>query len=177
MNTTIFRDLDASLFNFPKKAVIASIRWQQTASPLTTKVLRRRDYFITVRVAEPKEALDVSLFSIDGKPNYHTKAAAAFLKPASAKLWHIFTKEEILDFVNDVNDENPIHRTDHPVVPGCLTVKLLHDGPCRGMSSIHVRFHEPCFAGEEVYLAPGAKDNTLNGMTKDRLLFTAAYKQ
>ena len=63
----------------------------------------------------------------------------------------IFSKDEILSFVSDTGDFNPIHQGEHPVVPGLLILeKLILDF----MHSFIIRFRTPLYADELVRLVP-----------------------
>ena len=63
----------------------------------------------------------------------------------------IFSKSEILSFVSDTGDFNPIHQGEHPVVPGLLIMeKLILDL----MHSFIIRFRTPLYADEPVRLVP-----------------------
>lgn len=63
----------------------------------------------------------------------------------------IFSKSEILSFVSDTGDFNPIHQGEHPVVPGLLILeKLILDF----MHSFIIRFRTPLYADELVRLVP-----------------------
>lgn len=57
-----------------------------------------------------------------------------------------FTKEEILEFVDDVHDENPIHRCESYIVHGCLLLEALYN-------QYHLKFINflnPVLAGDTV---------------------------
>ena len=72
----------------------------------------------------------------------------------------IFYKPEILSFVSDTGDSNPIHQGEHPVVPGLLILeKLILDF----MHSFVIRFRTPLYADEPVRLVPDKASGRMDG--------------
>lgn len=72
----------------------------------------------------------------------------------------IFSKSEILSFVSDTGDFNPIHQGEHPVVPGLLIMeKLILDL----MHSFIIRFRTPLYADEPVRLVPNKASGRIDG--------------
>lgn len=72
----------------------------------------------------------------------------------------IFSKSEILSFVSDTWDFNPIHQGEHPVVPGLLIMeKLILDL----MHSFIIRFRTPLYADEPVRLVQHKASRRMDG--------------
>lgn len=72
----------------------------------------------------------------------------------------IFSKSEILSFVSDTGDFNPIHQGEHPVVPGLLIMeKLILDL----MHSFIIRFRTPLYADEPVRLVSHKDSGRVDG--------------
>lgn len=72
----------------------------------------------------------------------------------------IFSKSEILSFVSDTGDFNPIHQGEHPVVPGLLIMeKLILDL----MHSFIIRFRTPLYADEPVRLVSHKDSGRMDG--------------
>lgn len=72
----------------------------------------------------------------------------------------IFSKSEILSFVSDTGDFNPIHQGEHPVVPGLLIMeKIILDL----MHSFIIRFRTPLYADEPVRLVPHKASGRMDG--------------
>lgn len=72
----------------------------------------------------------------------------------------IFSKSEILSFVSDTRDFNPIHQGEHPVVPGLLIMeKIILDL----MHSFIIRFRTPLYADEPVRLVPHKASGRMDG--------------
>lgn len=72
----------------------------------------------------------------------------------------IFSKSEILSFVSDTGDFNPIHQGEHPVVPGLLIMEKLI---LNLMHSFIIRFRTPLYADEPVRLVPHKASGRMDG--------------
>ena len=82
----------------------------------------------------------------------------------------IFSKSEILSFVSDTGDFNPIHQGGHPVVPGLLIMEKLilqtdigHIGIFDLIHSFIIRFRTPLYADEPVRLVPHKASGRMEG--------------
>ena len=87
----------------------------------------------------------------------------------------IFSKSEILSFVSDTGDFNPIHQGEHPVVPGLLILEKLilerlilqtdieQIGIFDSMHSFIIRFRTPLYADEPVRLVPDKASGRMDG--------------
>lgn len=59
-----------------------------------------------------------------------------------------FQKNEIMDFVRDVGDKNPIHSTEKPIVPGFLMLECLLE--MENISSCDIKYILPVVEGEKI---------------------------
>lgn len=92
----------------------------------------------------------------------------------------IFSKSEILSFVSDTGDFNPIHQGGHPVVPGLLILEKLilekpileklnlqtdigHIGIFDLIHSFIIRFRTPLYADEPVRLVQHKASGRMDG--------------
>lgn len=87
----------------------------------------------------------------------------------------IFSKSEILSFVSDTGDFNPIHQGEHPVVPGLLILEKLilerlilqtdieQIGIFDFMHSFIIRFRTPLYADEPVRLVSHKASGRMDG--------------
>lgn len=92
----------------------------------------------------------------------------------------IFYKSEILSFVSDTGDSNPIHQGEHPVVPGLLILEKLilekpileklnlqtdigHIGIFDLIHSFIIRFRTPLYADEPVRLVQHKASGRMDG--------------
>lgn len=86
-----------------------------------------------------------------------------------------FTKDEIIQFVEDVNDRNRIHREVPYIVPGLLILEylwtyMLNSNAKAGMS---IRFLSPMLANDYVFIESQREGNVLVGKLDDMILFKA----
>ena len=85
-----------------------------------------------------------------------------------------FEKEEIIDFVCEVGDNNPIHRTKKAVVPGFLILEKILENTGKNIISdkdienkvieMEIKYILPVFEGETVYIY--LKENKVEGWVK-----------
>ena len=86
-----------------------------------------------------------------------------------------FTKDEIIQFVEDVNDRNRIHREVPYIVPGLLILEylwmhMINSNTKVGMS---IRFLSPMLANDCVSIESQREGNVLVGALDDMILFKA----
>ena len=86
-----------------------------------------------------------------------------------------FTKDEIIQFVEDVNDRNRIHREVPYIVPGLLILEylwmhMINSNTKVGMS---IRFLSPMLANDCVFIERQREGNVLVGKLDDMILFKA----
>ncbi len=80
---------------------------------------------------------------------------------AEGTLWKKFSAEEVRDFSASLGDHNEIHQGARPIVSGFQILSALAERfPWRGMC---IRFHQPLYAGEEIFLA--ADDGKVRGFS------------
>ena len=86
-----------------------------------------------------------------------------------------FTKDEIIQFVEDVNDRNRIHREDPYIVPGLLILEYLwtHMINSNAKVGMSIRFLSPMFANDCVSIESQREGNILVGALDDMILFKA----
>ena len=68
----------------------------------------------------------------------------------------VFEKSDILDFVQEVGDENPIHSTKNAVVPGFLMLEHLLEK--ENIMSCDIKYIQPVFEGEKIEIYKGEKN-------------------
>lgn len=79
--------------------------------------------------------------------------------------WRI-AREEILDFVISVNDWNPIHRTEHAIVPGFLFAEKLWKDPkiadqIEEWNAFELIFYHPAYEEEAISLLKEKKTGSI----------------
>lgn len=63
----------------------------------------------------------------------------------------LITKEEVYDFSKWIQDRNPIHLTNTPVVPGLLLLEKIQE-QFREASKIQIKYAAPIYADQMIYL-------------------------
>lgn len=88
-----------------------------------------------------------------------------------------FSKKDIVQFVNDINDTNPIHRDDPYVVPGCMILETLWNywNISKSAQQMAIYFHAPVIAGDMVTLVEVPEDAHVEGYVGDTLAFSATF--
>ena len=88
-----------------------------------------------------------------------------------------FSKNDIVQFVNDINDTNPIHREDPYVVPGCMILETLWNywNISKSAQQMAIYFHAPVIAGDMVTLVEVPEDAHVEGYVGDTLAFSATF--
>lgn len=86
-----------------------------------------------------------------------------------------FTKDEIIQFVEDVNDRNRIHREVPYIVPGLLILEHLWNHMINHNKTVGVsiRFLSPMLADDCVNIDNRRKMGVLDGLLDDTVLFKA----
>ena len=86
-----------------------------------------------------------------------------------------FTKDEIIQFVEDVNDRNRIHREAPYIVPGLLILEYLwnHMLNSKAKAGMSIRFLSPMLANDCVFIESQREGNVLVGALDDMILFKA----
>ena len=88
-----------------------------------------------------------------------------------------FSKKDIVQFVNDINDTNPIHREDPYVVPGCMILETLWNywNISKSAQQMAIYFHAPVIAGDMVTLVEVPEDAHVEGYVGDTLAFSTTF--
>jgi hypothetical protein len=82
-----------------------------------------------------------------------------------------FFEEEIAAFVTAVGDENPIHRTPKPVVPGLLLAEWLWTEGKISLEGKKLAFHAPLYAQEKMTVYREENTQVSFGVSGGRLLW------
>ncbi|MFR0064500.1 MAG: hypothetical protein ACLRUM_04285 [Veillonella parvula] len=88
-----------------------------------------------------------------------------------------FSKEEVIRFVNDINDTNSIHRENPYVVPGCMILETMWDfwNISKSALQMAIYFHAPVIADDKVTLVEYPEDAHVGGYIGDTLAFSATF--
>lgn len=91
----------------------------------------------------------------------------------SGHTWRSFTRQEIVDFVREIGDTNPIHQTDIPVVPGMLLMDCILAELPADIQELELSYRNAVFAGELLELIVRDKTIILQGRAE---FVTGIYK-
>ena len=86
---------------------------------------------------------------------------------AAEGCWHVFTRQETLDFVIAVGDTNQIHRTEIPVVPGIFIMERILETLPKNVVKFEVSYRNAVFAGEPLWLDIEGNKVVLRGNGKE----------
>lgn len=88
-----------------------------------------------------------------------------------------FSRDDIIRFVNDIDDTNEIHRESPYVVPGCMILENLWNywNISKSAQQMAIYFHSPVIADDRVTLVENSEDNQVDGYVGDTLAFSATF--
>lgn len=134
------------------------------------------------KVAAQNNSGDQNKYDVQNKCSSQYKSGSQNKFDAVNEYTHdmIFSKSEILSFVSDTWDFNPIHQGEHPVVPGLLILEKLilekpileklnlqtdigHIGIFDLIHSFIIRFRTPLYADEPVRLVQHKASGRMDG--------------
>ena len=119
------------------EVVIGRLRLMLTPATSHAEVRTRRNA-ATVTVSDTTGTLVMTLLA--GAPHPHEEHTEAI--PQNASPWRSFSADEVHAFVDAMDDTNPIHQGNCPVVPGYqMLTAWLQDH--RAVVSCDMRFHLP----------------------------------
>lgn len=87
---------------------------------------------------------------------------------------HPFSASEILEFVEEVQDRNTIHRTSHPIVPGLQMVEWFWSlSETTGWESCEFVFREPAYADQRLQIYRESDKYACVAAGTDKILWQA----
>lgn len=66
--------------------------------------------------------------------------------------WRRFSRQRVVDFVQEVGDSNPIHQTVNPVVPGMLLMDAIKASLPNGLQELSLSFRNAVFSSDILQL-------------------------
>lgn len=139
---------------------IGKILWEKQATALPTKGTTRltierecRNFIRILVVLEVEQIiaarLQVGLFLAKEKHEAEQQESMEDARAIAAERWRVFSSQEIIDFVDSVGDQNEIHRSACPVVPGLFLLKQIAVELSLA-NQLELRFLQPLYAGQMV---------------------------
>lgn len=132
------------------------------AQELTNSVLLAKERKSIIRVlgttADGSVAKELRVFLVLPKRELGMKQPEASFPRGECVARHVFTAQEIADYVAYTGDENIIHKGAHPVVPGLCMAAWLQKELRLASLDWKLSFLAPVYAGDELRVyADGAK--------------------
>ena len=75
----------------------------------------------------------------------------------------VFNREDVLEFVAEVGDTNPIHQLEVPVVPGMLLLEYIKNSLPDNIKILELSFRNAVMAGDQVEIKADGGQLTLTG--------------
>ena len=122
------------------------------------RIKKRKRHFAVLEAEGQEMRMEVFLLKPDcAKMTEEKKIRKSLPKDLGKCVSKVFSREEILAFVKETGDDNPIHFSKSPVVPGFLMLEWLWQ---LGYAAKEMIFYSPVYAQEEVtlYFHQGTKD-------------------
>lgn len=84
----------------------------------------------------------------------------------AGQVWKSFSREDVVGFVKEIGDTNPIHRTDKPVVPGMLLLACIKEELPSDIQELELTYRNAVFAEDPLELIIEGNSITLKGRTE-----------
>lgn len=88
---------------------------------------------------------------------------AKTFKLESGKAWRNFSYDDVIKYVDAVGDPNPLHRSEHPVVPGMCVMEAIKDSLPADITELALSFRAAVFTDEDLVLEAADGKVTLTG--------------
>lgn len=79
-------------------------------------------------------------------------AARGTVEDIDSVAWQSFSRQRVVDFVQEVGDSNPIHQTVNPVVPGMLLMDAIKASLPNGLQELSLSFRNAVFSSDILQL-------------------------
>lgn len=156
-------------------AMIIKTVWEKTSGDNNDEpeVLRETRRLMVFQARYSGEALTVSML-LNPKMGEAQDLATEFVPQGKKAANWCFSRQAILDFVTEVGDSNPIHRSELPVVPGMLLMDRLKSVLPPDISYFEMKFRRAIFADEfiDVYTS----NNNFEIFSGNQLSITGYWK-
>lgn len=119
--------------------------------------------------ADGSVAKELRVFLVLPKRKLGNKAVEPQMPAGELVCEHIFTTQEIADYVAFTGDENIIHKGEHPVVPGLCMAAWLQKTLKLQQLDWRISFLAPVYAGDKLRIY--RNDNVLSGYVEATNVF------
>ncbi|WP_314982982.1 hypothetical protein [uncultured Veillonella sp.] len=170
---TLFKALCNNDLDLPGHSVIKHMHYDSSGSDETIcKILYQVAKTTTIGIMDKSGFLMVDLRPVPK----HFRIRATIHQEKNDRTIS-FSKDDIIRFVNDINDTNPIHREAPYVVPGCMILENLwyYWNISKSALQMAIYFHAPVIAEDQVTLVEISEDAHVEGYIGDTLAFSATF--
>ena len=170
---TLFKALCNNDLNLPGHSVIKHMHYDSSGSDRTVcEIVSKVAKTTTIGIMDTSGFLMVDLRPVPKQFNIRSTINQQGTDGAIS-----FSKEEVIRFVNDINDTNPIHRENPYVVPGCMILETMWDfwNISKSALQMAIYFHAPVIADDKVTLVEYPEDAHVEGYIGDTLAFSATF--
>ena len=170
---TLFKALCNNDLDLPGHSVIKHMHYDSSGSDETIcKIVSQVAKTTTIGIMDKSGFLMVDLRPVPKQFSIRTTVHQEEISGAIS-----FSKKDIVQFVNDINDTNPIHREAPYVVPGCMILETLWNywNISKSALQMAIYFHDPVIAEDMVTLVEVPEDAHVEGYVGDTLVFSATF--
>ena len=170
---TLFKALCNNDLNLPEHSVIKHMHYDSSGSDRTVcEIVSKVAKTTTIGIMDTSGFLMVDLRPVPKQFNIRSTINQQGADGAIS-----FSKKEVIRFVNDINDTNPIHRENPYVVPGCMILETMWDfwNISKSALQMAIYFHAPVIADDKVTLVEYPEDAHVEGYIGDTLAFSATF--
>ncbi|MGM9582552.1 MAG: hypothetical protein ACI3WU_02375 [Phascolarctobacterium sp.] len=125
------------------------------AAELENRVLLTKERKCIIQVlgtVEQQVVKELRVFLVLPKQQLGSKAKVAEIPTGKLLVKHVFTVQEVRDYVAYTGDENIIHQGEHPVIPGLCMGAWLQQALQLTELDWRISFLAPVYAGDELAL-------------------------
>ena len=145
-------DSDSKFFGvWVLAGVEAHIHGQATELENRVLLTKERKYIIQVLGTDQQQVVkELKVFLVLPKQQLGSKAKVAEVPTGKLLVKHVFSVQEVRDYVAYTGDENIIHQGEHPVIPGLCLAAWLQQALQLTELDWRISFLAPVYAGDEL---------------------------
>ena len=165
-------DSDSKFFGgWVLAGVEAHIHGQATELENRVLLTKERKCIIQVLGTDQQQVVkELKVFLVLPKQQLGSKAKVAEVPTGKLLVKHVFSVQEVRDYVAYTGDENIIHQGEHPVIPGLCMAAWLQQALRLTELDWRISFLAPVYAGDE--LAVYATEQELVAYVGSFMVFT-----
>lgn len=170
---SLLRELTIHDYGLPSYSLITRVRYMACCKKGYTVYIDRNDRKnLNIEITDDSGSLQVSLRPLRRALEVRQKAIQD-----SQEYGLSFSRESILQFVEDVHDQNTIHREAPYVVPGLMILESLWQqfGETSQYSTVDVQYYSPTLADDRIQIQVLDDNRRIEAYAGSILLFVAQF--